>query len=264
MRYWLMFRVGVGCLSIAAHAHPTNYPRQIPFPQQRPQPQQQPQQHQQPQQPQPQQHPGQHPQQGQDQYQQRHQGPQQRPQPGQSRGEAVPTPARPTWTRQGSALNLPNIRIPAPVAAQILAIADRYHQETGLTLVVTSGERTATSQADAIITKLRLGDNVRTLYARSAEAINQVLTAITTAEERGEDRAAAAARQIQAQMDRRVYLSNHLSGYAVDVRILDLTREQRDAILRAARESGARAQEETRPAHIHIQFPVPQAGGRRR
>lgn len=117
-------------------------------------------------------------------------------------------------------------------------------------IYVTSGTRTAWSQAGAMLKKVQLGDDLYALYADDA-AIKTLLSLPLDQD--------AWARQIQAWMDAGRYLSRHLRSGAVDIRITGLTPAQIDLLRSTAGALGARTLLETLPPHLHVD--VPGSGG---
>lgn len=140
----------------------------------------------------------------------------------------------------------PGVVLPAGSESWLDQLADR----SGVRFVVTSGVRTAAEQAKAMQTKrdrqlagsTAESDDLLALYADD-EAIQILLANPYPAWEA----------LIQAWMDRGRYLSRHLTGRAVDIRIKDLTGEQRAALERAIVDLGGRALMES--DHLHVDVP---------
>ena len=111
-------------------------------------------------------------------------------------------------------------------------------------LVVTSGVRTAESQAKSMANnRINKGDaNQRNLYRGQPGLIGELLAVPPTA--------AAMIPVLKAQIKRGRYISRHLRGDAIDVRIHGLTSNQRARIREAAKELGATSVDEG--DHIHI------------
>lgn len=112
-------------------------------------------------------------------------------------------------------------------------------------LHVTSGTRTAEDQARALVTKRDLGDDLRALYRSNRAVIDEVLAVPNRVD------AIAAVLRRNAQAGR--VLSRHMRGDAVDLRNRNLNPAQRQTILAAAGALGAKAFEEAKPPHIHIE-----------
>lgn len=140
----------------------------------------------------------------------------------------------------------PGVVLPAGAAGWLDQLADR----SGVRFTITSGVRTAGEQARAMQAKrdrqlagsTAESDDLLALY-QDDEAIQILLVNPYSAWEA----------LIQAWMDRGRYLSRHLTGRAVDVRIKDLTSEQRAALERATIELSGRALMES--DHLHIDVP---------
>lgn len=115
--------------------------------------------------------------------------------------------------------------------------------------VVTSGVRTAKEQASAMQAKRERqlagstaeSDDLHALYADD-EAVDILLANPFT----------AWPELIQAWMDRGRYLSRHLTGRALDIRIRDLTADQRKALESAIVAAGGRALLESDHLHADV------------
>ncbi|HEV8158399.1 MAG TPA: LysM peptidoglycan-binding domain-containing protein, partial [Pyrinomonadaceae bacterium] len=137
--------------------------------------------------------------------------------------------------------------------AKLAQIGAEYHRLTGSTFTVTSGTRTAHSQAQAMYTKLQLGDNL-SVY-RNKTALGEVKTAYNQARAAGKSPGEvvdAMSRVIENQTNRGVYISRHLRGGATDVSVRGLNEAAfRQALAKAGITDYVR---ETKPPHFHIQF----------
>lgn len=137
--------------------------------------------------------------------------------------------------------------------AKLAQIGAEYHRLTGSTFTVTSGTRTAHSQAQAMYTKLQLGDNL-SVY-RNKTALGEVKTAYNQARAAGKSPGEvvnAMSRVIGNQTNRGVYISRHLRGGATDVSVRGLNEAAfRQALAKAGITDYVR---ETKPPHFHIQF----------
>lgn len=111
-------------------------------------------------------------------------------------------------------------------------------------LHVTSGIRTAESQASALSTKRSLGDDLYKLYARD-DLIKEILSVPNNVSDM--------ARVINAQIARGQFLSNHMSGKALDLRSRDWTSAQTASVMAAARSLSVEANLETTPPHLHLE-----------
>jgi len=112
-------------------------------------------------------------------------------------------------------------------------------------LHVTSGTRTVEAQARALVDKRDLGDDLRALYRSNRAIIDEVLAVPNRVD------AVAAVVRRHALAGR--ILSRHMRGDAIDLRSRNLTPDQRQAVLAAARSLGAKAIEESKPPHIHVE-----------
>lgn len=140
----------------------------------------------------------------------------------------------------------PGVVLPDGAAGWLDQLADR----SGVRFTVTSGVRTAAEQARAMQAKrdrqlagsTAESDDLLALYADD-EAIRILIANPYSAWQA----------LIQAWIDRGRYLSRHLTGRAVDLRIKDLSVEQRAALERATLEMSGRALMES--DHLHIDIP---------
>ena len=122
-------------------------------------------------------------------------------------------------------------------------------------MYVTSGTRTAASQARAMFEKIRAGASMNDYPQQALRGIMAAYRAGMAAHETDaqiENRMAAV---IQAQMNSGIFISPHLTGRGVDVRTRDLTPEQERTLERIAGEEGVRTHPEGRPPHLHLTFP---------
>lgn len=131
-------------------------------------------------------------------------------------------------------------------AIDSFATALRARVASTIPLHVTSGVRTATAQARALVTKrAQAGDaGVRALYGQK-DLIDEILAVPATTE--------AMAKVLYAQMARGRFLSRHMRGDAFDLRRTNLTQEQAQIVNDAAKAMGAKPLIEDDPPHIHIE-----------
>mgnify|MGYP005989518357 FL=1 len=115
----------------------------------------------------------------------------------------------------------------------------------GVPLHVTSATRTPERQAATLVTKRKLGEDLRRLYRSNGDIAAALMAAPNTT--------SAMAAIIRRYMNAGRYLSRHMRGDAVDLRTRNLSGAQRQQVLSAAGRLGARAVYETTPAHIHIE-----------
>ncbi len=132
-------------------------------------------------------------------------------------------------------------------------IANLYYRETGAEITITSGTRTAESQARAMYHNFRRGGRPR---YRNHEAFQEILRTYDDARRSGADERATVAGMAQVihdQMSRREFISRHLTGHAFDVRISNMTAAQRNAFERAVRTVTGHAPG-TEEDHYHVEF----------
>lgn len=152
---------------------------------------------------------------------------------------------------------LKGVTLSETIEPRVERLAARYFRQTGKRLVVTSGARNATSQAQAMYSKVRAGGSILHEYRRSsaARAINKAYVRGRKAKKSADEVVADMAAEITGQITRGVFISKHLVSGAVDVRSRNLTRSQRRSLIRAARaEPKVSVLEERHPPHFHITF----------
>jgi hypothetical protein len=148
-----------------------------------------------------------------------------------------------------------DIPIPPKVEQKVEKIAKKVFEQTGARVVVTSAARTPLRQADAMKTKLDLGESPRSLYANK-KAAGEIENAYRYAKKiglAGKQVTGTMAMVIQRQIDSGVYISRHLREGAVDLRSRNLTHEQKVAVRKAAVAEGARVMLESTPPHFHLE-----------
>lgn len=180
-------------------------------------------------------------------------------------GVAVPEPmslpgpvpaagARPEDSRRYTLL--PGVTLPPVVKEKVTRIADGYHRRTGKPLVITSGARDASEQAEAMYELFRLGADVTSLY-RNKSALREIQQVYEDGRAAARPAGAvvtAMAEVIRRQVERGVYISAHLRAGAVDVRNRDMSTTEKRALLDAIAEvGGVSALEEAKPPHYHLQ-----------
>ena len=115
---------------------------------------------------------------------------------------------------------------------------------SSIPLYVTSATRTPEAQARALKDKRDLKDNLYKLY-RADYIVKELMAVPNTV--------AAMTPVIQKWMKKGVYMSRHMRGDAVDFRSRNLTKDQIETVMAAARRLGAKTIYETRPPHIHVE-----------
>lgn len=122
-----------------------------------------------------------------------------------------------------------------------------YIKKTGRTLFITSSRRTVSEQTNLVVAMLRKQKNLRFIYE------NEKLAAeLTRAYYKGGSLSVSYV--ILKNMRDGIYLSKHLCGKAVDIRIRDKTKKQVKE-LRELLESGLNVETivEHHPYHLHVE-----------
>ncbi|MCU0658819.1 MAG: hypothetical protein MUF64_27235 [Polyangiaceae bacterium] len=156
-----------------------------------------------------------------------------------------------------------DLRLTDEAKGRLVRIAERYARATGQRLVVTGGTRSARRQAQLMIEKLEHGDDMVGLYeqkdaAREVEAAYQEVQ--RGARRRRHGALERAQQVIEAQMQRGVYVSQHLLSGAVDVRSRGMSEALREALKQAvSAEPGAALLDERDGAepHFHLALSGP-------
>jgi hypothetical protein len=129
-------------------------------------------------------------------------------------------------------------------------MADAYHRTTGQRITVTDGDRTAAEQADRMADTLdRRARMIYTDRAAAAEVTRAYREASAVPGSTPLSVRAALTDVIRRQMDRGVYVSDHLQGRAVDVRSTGMADPA--AFRQAARAEGFRVVDERRGGNPH-------------
>jgi len=106
---------------------------------------------------------------------------------------------------------------------------------------VNSGYRDARSQAQAMLTKVRLGDDLVKLYGEKVRMLLSLPLDVDTW-----------TRTIQAMADRGIYISRHMRGDALDLRTRHMAPMQVQLLWRAVIQAGGRPLLESQPPHLHV------------
>ncbi|MEZ4375221.1 MAG: hypothetical protein R3B07_30700 [Polyangiaceae bacterium] len=130
-----------------------------------------------------------------------------------------------------------SLRLKESSATRLREVANLYRKATRQKLVVTGGDRTAQRQAELMFKKLKSGEDVIKLYARTdlAKAIVEVYK---DARAEGVTRKGTIIRMrklIQQQMDEGQFISRHLNFTAADVRSRGLTADRIKALREAVK-----------------------------
>lgn len=137
--------------------------------------------------------------------------------------------------------------------AKLSAIGQEYQRKTGKTIDITSGTRTPYRQANAMFTKIQLGDNFSEYKNRAA--VSEILTAYRQAKAAGkssEQIKQAMSATIENQVSRQTYISRHLRGGAADVSIIGLDQKAFRESVKSV--TGQEPLYEGKPPHFHLQF----------
>jgi len=128
-------------------------------------------------------------------------------------------------------------------------------RDPSIAIYVTSGYRTVTDQARALVTKIQLGDDLAKLYRRGYGP--QIVAAVLGSEDRSQAGIAAVLDSFAA---RGIYLSPHMRGDALDLGTTGgsmtgraLSQGQINILAEEARALGAETLQESTPPHLHIQ-----------
>ena len=148
------------------------------------------------------------------------------------------------------------VSLTTDVERKVAVLAETQVKLGGNRLTITSGTRTPTTQAEAMLTKIKLGDPIMKLY-RDKKAASDVLHSYRVARHQNaseEQTVNAMAYAIELQMDAGVYISNHLKAGAVDVRSKDMTSADKSDFMAAIQDTpGLRlGSEESKPPHFHV------------
>ena len=149
------------------------------------------------------------------------------------------------------------VSLSSEVEDNVSDIADSYYQETGKSLVVTSGTRTPFQQANAMYTKFDLGGAQEINLYRNRAAATEIYTAYTNGIASGLSRdqiVASMSAVVQRQVDGSIFISKHLMAGAVDIQSKYMTASQKVAFRAAAAPIASTVILETKPPHWHLQF----------
>ena len=150
-----------------------------------------------------------------------------------------------------------SLKLTKKARGRLLRIAERYHDDTGVKLVITGGDRTARGQARLMYRKLKAGEDLIKLYSRD-DLVIEIMNAYEGAKEDGVGTRgiiSSMAEVIKEQIAEKQYVSRHLQCTAADVRSRRMSEEQYEAFVRAVRaEPGVRLVDErdTAAPHLHL------------
>jgi len=149
----------------------------------------------------------------------------------------------------------PGVVLTVAVKAKVKKIADAYHAATKKTIVITSGTRTAASQANAMYGKL-VGGDLLTVY-RDQVSAKEIKKAYDDGKKAKKAKATIVKDMttiIEAQINKGKYISKHLKAGAVDIRSKLMTPTERAEFKKAAKNVATKTILETTPPHWHLQF----------
>ena len=147
------------------------------------------------------------------------------------------------------------VSISVDVTKKVKKIADAYYLLTKKKIVVTSGIRSAQSQAEAMYAKLIGGDSL-SIYVNqtAAKEIKEIYERGVKEKKEKEALVKEMKEEIDKQIGKGVYLSKHLKKGAVDVRSRDMTSSEKEAFKKAAKDVADSVLLETIPPHFHLQL----------
>ena len=149
----------------------------------------------------------------------------------------------------------PGITLPIGIKVKVKKIADEYYSLTKKKIVVTSGARTAKSQAEAMYGKLSGGDSL-TIYKNqvAAKEIKKAYDDGSAAKKPKNEIISDIEKIIDSQIKKGVYISKHLKKGAVDIRSRDMSSDEKIKFKRVAKGIAVVVILETTPPHFHLQF----------
>lgn len=147
------------------------------------------------------------------------------------------------------------VTLTATVKSKVKKIADAYYAATKKQLTVTSGTRSASSQAEAMYGKLAGGDKL-TVYSDqvSAKEIKKAYDDGITAKKVKSAIIKDMATVIESQIKKGKYISKHLKAGGVDIRSKDMSAKEKEEFKKAAKGVATTVILETTPPHWHLQF----------
>ena len=147
------------------------------------------------------------------------------------------------------------VTLSTEIKQKVKAVAEKYYLLTKKEIVVTSGTRSSTSQADAMYGKLAAGDKL-TIYKNqtAAKAIKMAYDDAVKSKKNVVEIKKAIKEVIDKQINNKVYISKHLKKGAVDIRSRDMTLTEKTLFKKAASGVATIVILETTPPHFHLQF----------
>lgn len=136
--------------------------------------------------------------------------------------------------------------------AKVKKIADDFHAQTSKDIVVTSGTRSASSQADAMYKKFSQGGSY-TIY-KNHTAAKEIYDIYTNSEPNTDKNKIISAMEekITEQINDQNYISKHLKSGAVDIRSRDMSNNEKATFKKVAKPYASVIILETKPPHFHL------------
>lgn len=147
------------------------------------------------------------------------------------------------------------VTLTSDIEAKVEKIADKYHNLSKKTIVVTSGTRGSDSQASAMYGKLSGGDRLK-VY-KDQKTVKLVLNSYDEGVKNKKTKTEIIADirdDLDEQIKKGIYISKHLKSGAVDVRSRDMTDSDKTNFKKAAAGIAKTVILETTPPHFHLQF----------
>lgn len=147
------------------------------------------------------------------------------------------------------------VNLSLDIKGKVKKIADAYHLATNKKIVVTSGTRTAQSQAEAMYSKLAGGDNLAVYSNQSAaRKIKEIFEKGIAAKKKKDVLIKEIKAEIDNQIKKGVYISKHLKKGAIDIRSRDMNMSEREQLKKAAKGIAVTVILETTHPHFHLLF----------
>lgn len=149
----------------------------------------------------------------------------------------------------------PGVILDSSIEAKVKKIADKYYKLSKKGIVITSGTRSAKSQASAMYGKLSGGDKLKVYKDQaSAKAILESYNSSTGANKTKSQVLQGIQDKIEDQIKKGKYISKHLKNGAVDIRSRDMTEKDKTNFKKAAAGVALITILEVTPPHFHLQF----------
>lgn len=147
-----------------------------------------------------------------------------------------------------------NIVLPDNLKTKIHDIAEAFFSQRKKRLVITSGTRSASEQAHAMYNKMKSGENPTSLY-KNKSAAKEIKKAFDDNAKQPKNIAVdEMTKVIASQMEKGVYISQHLKGDGFDVRSKDMSAKDKSAFSGiVAKNEDLTLIKEGTPPHFHVQ-----------